>query len=124
MTHDDAPGGRDTWSAAGDEVRSLATELRRPRPAPSPEPDTAQQEASRTAAIDAAITSLGDRLRDPEVRDRVRRSTAGLHTAVAAGVDAVATRVRRDSPPAPDNERPTPSPVDVADEVPPSWPPS
>jgi phage shock protein PspC (stress-responsive transcriptional regulator) len=116
-------GLRSTWSATGDELRSLATELRRPCPAPSPEPDTAQQEASRTAAIDAAITSLGDRLRDPEVHDRGRRSTAGLHTAVAASVDAVATRVRRDSPPAPDNERPTtPSPVDVADEVPPSWP--
>ena len=122
MTHDDAPGGRDTWSAAGDELRSLATELRRPRPAPSPEPDAAQQEASRTVAIEAAVTSLGDRLRDPEVHDRARRSTAGLHTAVAASVDAMATRVHRDNPPAPDNERPTPSPVDVADEMPPSWP--
>ena len=100
-------GLRDTWSAAGDEVRPPATEQRRLRLAPSPEPDAAQQEASRTAAINAAITSLGDRLREPEV---------------PAGVDAVVTLARRDSPPAPDNERPTPSPVDVADEVPPSWP--
>jgi hypothetical protein len=115
-------GLRDTWSAAGDEVRPPATEQRRLRLAPSPEPDAAQQEASRTAAINAAITSLGDRLREPEVPERARHSTAGLSTAVAAGVDPVVTLARRDSPPAPDNERPTPSPVDVADEVPPSWP--
>jgi len=34
----------------------------------------------------------------------------------------MATRVHRDNPPAPDNERPTPSPVDVADEMPSSRP--
>ncbi len=108
---------RDTWSAAGSEVRSLGAELRRPRPAPEPEPDAAR-EASRTAAIDAALTSLGDRLRDPEVRDRARRSSAGISTAVAASVDAVATRVRRDTPPPPADGRRSSSTVGAADDVP------
>jgi phage shock protein PspC (stress-responsive transcriptional regulator) len=115
-----AEGLRDTGSAAGDEWRSLATELRRPRPAPSPEPDVTQQDASRTAAIDAAMTSLGDRLREPEVGERGRRSAAGLSTAVVASVDTVAPRVRRDNPPVQDNEGPGPLPGGGADEAPPS----
>lgn len=101
MTHDDPPGGRHG------------------RPKPSPESDVALQEASRTAANDAAITSPGDRLREAEVRERARRSAAGLSTAVVACVDAVAARVRRDSPPGQDDEHPTPLPGDFVDEVPP-----
>jgi hypothetical protein len=59
---------RDSWSAAGAEWRSLATELRRPRPVSVSDTDATRQERSRTAAVDASMTSLGDRLRDPDVR--------------------------------------------------------
>ncbi len=112
---------RDSWTAAGDEWRALATELRRPRPASALDSDVARQERSRTAAIDAAMTSLGDRLRDPDVRAGARRSAAGLSTAVGASVGALASRTRRDVPPgAMTGTRSSAAPEDTPDEVAPS----
>jgi hypothetical protein len=66
------------------------------------------------------MTSLGDRLRDPDIRAGARRSAAGLSTAVGASVGSLTSRTRRDA-------RPTgePSPVatnTIPDEVPPSSP--
>jgi phage shock protein PspC (stress-responsive transcriptional regulator) len=114
---------RDSWTAAGGEWRSLATELRRPRPESVPDTDTTRQERSRTAAIDAAMTSLGDRLRDPDVRAGARRSAAGLSTAVGASVGALTSRARRQAPPSPEVGVPGPAARgDAPDEVPPPWP--
>jgi phage shock protein PspC (stress-responsive transcriptional regulator) len=90
---------RDAWSAAGGELRSLATGLRQTPPAPGPDAaadaDAEQRDRSRAAAIDAAMTSLGDRLRDPEVRAGARRSAAGLSAAVGASIEEIAARTRR-----------------------------
>jgi phage shock protein PspC (stress-responsive transcriptional regulator) len=98
-------GARDAWTAAGGELRTLATGLRQTRPAP--DVDAERQERSRAAAIDRVMTALGDRLRDPEVRDGARRAAAGLSTAVGTSVDELGRRGRRngaraDGPPASD----------------------
>jgi hypothetical protein len=45
------------------------------------------------------MTSLGDRLRDPEVRAAARRSAAGLSAAVGASVEDIAARTRRGEKP-------------------------
>ena len=108
---------RDSWTAAGGEWRSLATELRRPRPAAVPDHDAARQERSPTTAIDAAMTSLGDRLRDPDVRAGARRSAAGLYAAVGASVGAFTSRARRDDRPT--GEHSPAAPQHNPDEVPP-----
>ncbi|MCW2717901.1 PspC domain-containing protein [Pseudonocardia sp.] len=83
------PGhARQAWTAAGGDLRSLATSLQGP---PS---EAERRERSRAAAIDAALTSLGDRLRDPEVREGARRAATGVSTAVGASVDELAARAR------------------------------
>lgn len=97
-------GAREAWSSAGGELRSLATGLRQTSPAAAPDAgadaEAERRERSRTAAVDAAMTSLGDRLRDPEVRAGARRSAAGLSAAVGASVEEIAARTRRgESPP-------------------------
>jgi len=96
-------GARDAWSSAGGELRSLATGLRRPRPAPAldatVDADAQRRDRSRAAAVDAAMTSLGDRLRDPEVRAAARRSATGLSAAVGASAEEIAARTRRGQTP-------------------------
>jgi|GEM_PF-2781326 len=73
------------------------TGLRQTRPEPRPaDVEAERREQSRTAAIDRAMTALGDRLRDPEVQDGARRAAAGLSTAVGATVDELGRRGRRD----------------------------
>lgn len=84
---------REAWSAAGDDVRSLASSLRQDPTEPVAE--TERQKQSRAAAIDGALTSLGDLLRDPEVRVGARRAATGVSTAVGASVDELAARARR-----------------------------
>jgi len=87
------PGhAREAWSAAGDDVRVLASSLRKDPSEPVSE--TERREQSRAAAIDGALTSLGDRLRDPEVRVGARRAATGVSTAVGASVDELAARAR------------------------------
>lgn len=92
---------REAWSTAGGELRSLATGFRQTRPVPAAgvDADAERRDRSRAAAIDAAMTSLGDRLRDPEVRAGARRSAAGLSTAVGASVEEIAARTRRGESP-------------------------
>lgn len=85
------PGhARQAWSAAGGDLRSLATSLQS-----GPPSEAERQERTRAAAIDTALTSLGDRLRDPEVRDGARRAATGVSTAVGASVDELSARARR-----------------------------
>jgi phage shock protein PspC (stress-responsive transcriptional regulator) len=105
---DAAPSGlRTAWGAFGDDLRSLAGELRRP-PGTAPAPDTAEATpaspateeppASRSplAAADDAATALGDRIRAPEVQAGARRVAASMSQAVTASVDEVGRKVRRD----------------------------
>jgi hypothetical protein len=92
-------GARAAWTAAGGELRSLATGLRQTRSEQAPDIETERRERSRTAAVDRAMTALGDRLRDPEVRDGARRAAAGLSTAVGASVDELGRRGRRNGTP-------------------------
>jgi phage shock protein PspC (stress-responsive transcriptional regulator) len=127
---------RGAWRAAGDDLRSLAGNLRT-RPAGTAVPPAAPAEAvvpgaggepaaeveprdgagsdgaaqkpigdlttpdagkGRTplAAVDDAATALGERLRDPEVKDGARRAMNSVSQAVTASVDEVGRRVRRD----------------------------
>ena len=55
-------------------------------------------------AADDAATALGERLRAPEVQAEARRAAASVTQALAASVDEVGRRVRRDRTP------PTPGP--------------
>lgn len=88
------PGhAREAWSAAGGDMRSLASSLRPERSEPVAQAD--RRERSRATAIDAALTSLGERLRDPEVRVGARRAATGVSTALGASVDEIAARARR-----------------------------
>jgi hypothetical protein len=156
---------RAAWSAAGQDLRSLAGELRRPQsgapagpvaeaapaatgspPAPgsptapgpptapgsptAPGPPTAPvagvpDPGARTGdtpadppvgavpsprspleAADDAATALGERLRAPEVQAEARRAAASVTQALAASVDEVGRRVRRDrTPPAPEQDQ-------------------
>ena len=105
---DATPSGlRTAWGAVGDDLRSLAGELRRP-PGTAPAPDiaeatpaspaTEEPPASRSplAAADDAATALGDRIRAPEVQAGARRVAASMSQAVTASVDEVGRKVRRD----------------------------
>ena len=155
---------RAAWSAAGQDLRSLAGELRRPQsgapagpvaeaapaatgspPAPgSPDrpritdgPGTTDgpwttdgpgrgraRPGARTGmpadppvgavpsprspleAADDAATALGERLRAPEVQAEARRAAASVTQALAASVDEVGRRVRRDrTPPASEQDQ-------------------
>jgi phage shock protein PspC (stress-responsive transcriptional regulator) len=100
-------GLRTAWSAVGDDLRSLAGELRR-RPGTEPAPDTVattpaepadgSPPASRSplAAADDVATALGDRIRTPEVQAGARRVATSVSQAVTASVDEVGRKVRRD----------------------------
>ena len=57
-------------------------------------------------AADEAATALGERLRAPEVQAEARRAAASVTQALAASVDEVGRRVRRDrTPPAPEQDQ-------------------
>jgi phage shock protein PspC (stress-responsive transcriptional regulator) len=125
---------RDAWRTAGNDLRSLAGNLRT-RPAgtapPATDPATpttpgaegepatvdavtdagptpntgngdgaaagpAEKGRSPLAAADDAATALGERLRDPEVKEGARRAVNSVSQAVSASVDEVGRRVRRD----------------------------
>jgi phage shock protein PspC (stress-responsive transcriptional regulator) len=107
--HETAPHDlRTAWSAVGDDLRSLAGELRRPA-GTEPAPDTAATtpadadtdvpppgSRSPLAAADDAATALGDRIRAPEVQAGARRVASSVSQAVTASVDEVGRKVRRD----------------------------
>ena len=57
-------------------------------------------------AADEAATALGERLRAPEVQAEARRAAASVTQALAASVDEVGRRVRRErTPPAPEQDQ-------------------
>jgi hypothetical protein len=57
-------------------------------------------------AADEAATALGERLRSPDVQAEARRAAASVTQALAASVDEVGRRVRRDrTPPAPEQDQ-------------------
>ncbi len=57
-------------------------------------------------AADDAATALGERLRAPEVQAEARRAAASVTQALAASVDEVGRRVRRDrTPPTPGQDQ-------------------
>jgi phage shock protein PspC (stress-responsive transcriptional regulator) len=104
---------RAAWTAAGNDLRSLTTELRRPAAGtdadastdgeaqtdpgtPAVEPGAIPAPRSPLAAADDAATALGDRLRTPEVQAGARKAAASVTQAVSASVDELARRVRRD----------------------------
>jgi phage shock protein PspC (stress-responsive transcriptional regulator) len=95
---DQAPDVRAAWRAVGGELRSLGDAL---RTAPEQAPRPADADRGPLAAVDAAMTDVGERLRTPEVRERARRSVAGLSAAVGASLDGIGGG-RRNGPPPPD----------------------
>ena len=95
-TAGDPPGGagaRDAWNTAAGELRALAAEL---KPAPSPMPDPAAEKRSPVDAVDAALTGVGERLRDPSVQASARRTATHVAAAVSASAHAVSHRSRSD----------------------------
>jgi phage shock protein PspC (stress-responsive transcriptional regulator) len=97
-----AQGAREAWNAVGGDLRALATELRTrgkkgpPAAGTAAEdvPGTSQASRSPVDAVDAAMTELGRRVREPEVRAGARRAAASLSTAVSATVDELGRRGR------------------------------
>jgi phage shock protein PspC (stress-responsive transcriptional regulator) len=95
-----AGGAKQAWTAVGDELKALATEL---RPKQTSGEAAARAEAApgsgrRPAlrSVDAALTGFGDRLRAPEVHEGARRTLAGLSAAVDASAEELGSKVRRD----------------------------
>jgi len=90
------PGGgsaRDAWNTAAGELRTLAAEL---KPAPSLRPDLAADKRSPVDAVDAALSGVGERLRDPSVQASARRTATHVAAAVTASAHAVSHRSRSD----------------------------
>ena len=84
---------RDAWNTAAGELRALAAEL---KPAPSPMPDPAAEKRSPVDAVDAALTGVGERLRDPSVQASARRTATHVAAAVTASAHAISHRSRSD----------------------------
>jgi phage shock protein PspC (stress-responsive transcriptional regulator) len=63
---------------------------------PGPPPGAVPSQRSPLAAADDAATALGERLRAPEVQEGARRAAASVSQALAASMDEVGRRVRRD----------------------------
>jgi hypothetical protein len=61
-----------------------------------PPPGTIPSQRSALEAADDAATALGERLRAPEVQEGARRAAASVSQALAASVDEVGRRVRRE----------------------------
>ena len=59
-------------------------------------PGAVPSQRSALEAADDAATALGERLRAPEVQAGARRAAASVSQALAASVDEVGRRVRRD----------------------------
>ena len=59
-------------------------------------PGTVPSQRSALEAADDAATALGERLRAPEVQEGAKRAAASVSQALAASVDEVGRRVRRD----------------------------
>jgi phage shock protein PspC (stress-responsive transcriptional regulator) len=102
-----APDVRTAWTTVGDDLRTLATDLRRPptdaaAPAEDAVPESAVPEGavppprSPISAADDAATALGERLRDPQVQAGARKAAASVSQALNASVDEVGRRIRRD----------------------------
>ena len=65
-------------------------------PPAGPPPGAVPAQRSPLEAADDAATALGERLRAPEVQEGARRAAASVSQALAASVDEVGRRVRRD----------------------------
>jgi hypothetical protein len=59
-------------------------------------PGAVPAQRSALEAADDAATALGERLRAPEVQEGAKRAAASVSQALAASVDEVGRRVRRD----------------------------
>jgi len=95
-------GAREAWNALGGQLKVLAADFRASRPAStSDEVAGASQPRSPVAAVDSAMTALGQRLRDPQVQAGARQAAAGLSTAISVSVDQLNRRGRGGEPPVP-----------------------
>jgi phage shock protein PspC (stress-responsive transcriptional regulator) len=93
---------RTAWTAVGDDLKTLAADLRRP-PAGDAAPGTGDvpdgavpPPRSPISAADDAATALGERLRDPQVQAGARKAAASVSQALNASVDEVGRRIRRE----------------------------
>ena len=66
------------------------------KPAASPMPDPAADKRSPVDAVDAALTGVGERLRDPSLQASARRTATHVAAAVSASAHAVSHRSRSD----------------------------
>ena len=79
-----------------DRHRHAASRRHDRRTPAGPPPGTVPSQRSPLEAADDAATALGERLRAPEVQEGARRAAASVSQALAASVDEVGRRVRRD----------------------------
>jgi phage shock protein PspC (stress-responsive transcriptional regulator) len=79
-----AASSRGAWRDAAVELRLLGEALRPVRGGGAPTPG-----AGPLAAVDAALTGFGDRLRHPDVQDQARRVASGVSAAVDATLDGL-----------------------------------
>jgi hypothetical protein len=87
------PDPRGAWRAAGADLRSLRDAFSAATPPATP--GSAEPDDRPLARVDAALTGLGERLRDPQVQARARQAATGLSAAVGASIDGVARRGRQ-----------------------------
>jgi hypothetical protein len=89
-------GAREAWGALGGDLRTLAAGLRPARGAGQPGTaapgGTAGGGRGPVEAVDATLTALGERVRDPQVREDARRAAADLSTAVTTTVEEIGRR--------------------------------
>jgi phage shock protein PspC (stress-responsive transcriptional regulator) len=88
----DGGDARAAWRAAGSELRTLASGL---RPVSKPPAGSPAAGRSPVTSVDAVLTGVGERLRDPVVQESARRTAARLAAAVDASTGAVARGARR-----------------------------
>jgi len=104
-------GPREAWNAVGEQLKVLAADFRASRPTPTAEPaaEASQPPRSPVATVDSAMTSLGQRLRDPQVQAGARQAATGLSVAIKTSVDQVGRRNRRGEAPDPGATEPSTS---------------
>jgi phage shock protein PspC (stress-responsive transcriptional regulator) len=86
----------DAGDDAVDDTAPVGTGTPPSESSPTDPPDPVPSQRTAIEAADDAATALGERLRAPEVQAGARQAAASVSQALAASVDEVGRRVRRD----------------------------
>lgn len=93
---------REAWNAVAGQLKALAADFRTAGPVPPADQTAETAPSGPVVAVDSAMTSLGQRLRDPQVQAGARQAATGLSTAITASVNKLGRQTgaveRRGSP--------------------------